>query len=92
MPGDGGAARELGKIVRVCWRLAIGYRLLAAKPAAEIPSLAENQCINLHSKLVIVHDDVLRTGSANLRNRSMGINSEWGAGRGEDRGGHSCLS
>lgn len=34
------------------------------------------QCINLHSKLMMVDDRFLRVGSANLNNRSMGYDSE----------------
>jgi len=32
--------------------------------------------IGLHSKLIIIDDDLLRIGSANLSNRSMGLDSE----------------
>ena len=41
-----------------------------------VDNLAENQCIDLYSKLMIVGDEVLRIGSANLSNRSMGMDSE----------------
>ncbi len=41
-----------------------------------IDGLAENICIDLHSKLMIVDDEILRIGSANLCNRSMGFDSE----------------
>jgi phosphatidylserine/phosphatidylglycerophosphate/cardiolipin synthase-like enzyme/membrane protein DedA with SNARE-associated domain len=34
------------------------------------------QCIDLHSKLMIVDDRLLRVGSSNLNNRSMGVDSE----------------
>jgi phosphatidylserine/phosphatidylglycerophosphate/cardiolipin synthase-like enzyme/uncharacterized membrane protein YdjX (TVP38/TMEM64 family) len=34
------------------------------------------ECIDLHSKLMIVDDRFLRVGSANLANRSMGLDSE----------------
>jgi phospholipase D1/2 len=34
------------------------------------------QCIDLHSKLMIVDDRLLRIGSANLANRSMGLDTE----------------
>ena len=33
-------------------------------------------CIDLHSKLMIVDDQLLRVGSSNLNNRSMGIDTE----------------
>lgn len=41
-----------------------------------IDGLADKVCIDLHSKLMIVDDDMLRVGSANLSNRSMGMDSE----------------
>jgi uncharacterized membrane protein YdjX (TVP38/TMEM64 family) len=34
------------------------------------------QCIKLHSKLMIVDDRLLRVGSANLNNRSFGVDTE----------------
>ncbi len=34
------------------------------------------RCIDLHSKLMIVDDWLLRVGSANLNNRSMGVDTE----------------
>lgn len=41
-----------------------------------IAGLAEGTCIDVHSKLMIVDDEWLRIGSANLSNRSMGLDSE----------------
>lgn len=41
-----------------------------------IDGLADQTCIDLHSKLMIVDDEILRLGSANLSNRSMGLDSE----------------
>jgi len=41
-----------------------------------IDGLDDNTCIDLHSKLMIVDDEILRIGSANLCNRSMGLDSE----------------
>jgi phosphatidylserine/phosphatidylglycerophosphate/cardiolipin synthase-like enzyme/membrane protein DedA with SNARE-associated domain len=41
-----------------------------------LPGLAEGQCIDIHSKVMIVDDAVLRIGSANLCNRSMAFDSE----------------
>ncbi len=41
-----------------------------------IPGLPEGQCCDLHSKLMIVDDEVLRIGSANFSNRSMGLDTE----------------
>ena len=40
------------------------------------PYTAEGAPIYVHSKLTIVDDEILRIGSANLNNRSMGLDSE----------------
>lgn len=40
-----------------------------------VPGL-ENNCINVHAKLCIVDDELVRVGSANLNNRSMGLDTE----------------
>jgi phosphatidylserine/phosphatidylglycerophosphate/cardiolipin synthase-like enzyme/membrane protein DedA with SNARE-associated domain len=41
-----------------------------------IPGLADGCCLDVHSKLMIVDDRLLRIGSANLCNRSMSIDTE----------------
>ncbi len=41
-----------------------------------IEGLAEGTCIDVHSKVMIVDDEWLRVGSANICNRSMGFDSE----------------
>ncbi len=41
-----------------------------------VEQLPENKCIDVHSKLMIVDDEWLRVGSANLANRSMGLDTE----------------
>jgi uncharacterized membrane protein YdjX (TVP38/TMEM64 family)/phosphatidylserine/phosphatidylglycerophosphate/cardiolipin synthase-like enzyme len=41
-----------------------------------VPGLDEGCCVDVHSKLMIVDDRVLRIGSSNLCNRSMGVDSE----------------
>lgn len=43
---------------------------------AHIDGLKEGTCIDVHSKVMIVDDEVLRVGSANLCNRSMGMDTE----------------
>jgi uncharacterized membrane protein YdjX (TVP38/TMEM64 family) len=40
-----------------------------------LPDL-QGQCISMHSKVCIVDDEVVRVGSANLSNRSMGFDTE----------------
>jgi phospholipase D1/2 len=41
-----------------------------------VPGLAEGCCLDVHSKLMIIDDRVLRVGSANLCNRSFGLDTE----------------
>jgi phosphatidylserine/phosphatidylglycerophosphate/cardiolipin synthase-like enzyme/uncharacterized membrane protein YdjX (TVP38/TMEM64 family) len=41
-----------------------------------IPGLPPSCCLDVHSKLMIVDDRILRIGSANLCNRSMSIDTE----------------
>ncbi|HET7671934.1 MAG TPA: VTT domain-containing protein, partial [Burkholderiales bacterium] len=41
-----------------------------------VPGLADGCCVDVHSKLMIVDDRVLRIGSSNLCNRSMGLDTE----------------
>ncbi|HEY8539226.1 MAG TPA: VTT domain-containing protein, partial [Steroidobacteraceae bacterium] len=41
-----------------------------------IAGLEEGTCIDVHSKLMIVDDDYVRIGSANVANRSMGLDTE----------------
>jgi phosphatidylserine/phosphatidylglycerophosphate/cardiolipin synthase-like enzyme/uncharacterized membrane protein YdjX (TVP38/TMEM64 family) len=40
-----------------------------------VPGL-DKQCINVHAKVLIVDDELLRVGSANFNNRSMGLDTE----------------
>jgi phospholipase D1/2 len=41
-----------------------------------IDGLKEGTCIDIHSKLIIVDDAIARIGSANIANRSMGLDTE----------------
>ena len=41
-----------------------------------IPDLAEGCCLDIHSKLMIVDDAIVRIGSSNLASRSMAFDSE----------------
>ncbi len=41
----------------------------------KVPALG-TQCLNVHAKVMVVDDRVLRVGSANLSNRSMGLDTE----------------
>jgi phosphatidylserine/phosphatidylglycerophosphate/cardiolipin synthase-like enzyme/membrane protein YqaA with SNARE-associated domain len=40
------------------------------------PAGAKDGCINIHSKVLVVDDEFLTVGSANLNNRSMGLDTE----------------
>lgn len=41
-----------------------------------VPGLKEGTCVDVHSKVLVVDDEWLRIGSANLCNRSMGMDTE----------------
>lgn len=41
-----------------------------------VAELAPDACVNLHSKLLVVDDRLIKIGSANLSNRSMGLDTE----------------
>ncbi len=43
---------------------------------SDVPGLADGTCLDIHSKVTIVDDEWLRIGSANLSNRSMGMDTE----------------
>ena len=53
-----------------------------------VPGLAEGKCIDVHSKVMVIDDAILRIGSANLCNRSMAFDTECDIvveSRGEER-------
>jgi phosphatidylserine/phosphatidylglycerophosphate/cardiolipin synthase-like enzyme len=50
------------------WRFHVYY--------AHVPGLAERTCVDVHSKMMAADDEWLRIGSANLSNRSMGLDTE----------------
>ncbi len=41
-----------------------------------IEGLKDGTCIDIHSKMIIVDDDFVRIGSANIANRSLGLDTE----------------
>jgi uncharacterized membrane protein YdjX (TVP38/TMEM64 family) len=55
-------------------RMDVHNRFYACYPYVQ--GLAEGTCIDTHSKVMIVDDEWLRIGSANLSNRSMGVDTE----------------
>jgi uncharacterized membrane protein YdjX (TVP38/TMEM64 family) len=42
----------------------------------DVKGLCEGTCLDIHSKVMVVDDEWLRIGSANLSNRSMGMDTE----------------
>lgn len=63
--------KRLVKLVRDADR---GGRFEAYYP--HVPNLADGTCVDVHAKLIVVDDEWLRVGSANLSNRSMGLDTE----------------
>ncbi len=61
-------------------RVQLCHAIAASDPQQRLriflPYNAAGTAIYVHSKLMIVDDEVLRIGSANLNNRSMGLDSE----------------
>jgi len=64
-------------------RARLHRRLLAADPhrrfrayCPELPGFGPETCLNVHSKIMVVDDDVLTIGSCNLSNRSLGFDTE----------------
>jgi phospholipase D1/2 len=41
-----------------------------------VEGLTDGTCVDMHSKMMVIDDDWLRIGSANLSNRSMGLDTE----------------
>ena len=41
-----------------------------------VAGLKDGTCIDVHSKMMVIDDDIVRIGSANLANRSMGLDTE----------------
>lgn len=41
-----------------------------------VPGLDDGECLNVHAKVMIVDDAFVRVGSANMSNRSMGLDTE----------------
>jgi phosphatidylserine/phosphatidylglycerophosphate/cardiolipin synthase-like enzyme len=42
----------------------------------DLPGLCDGECLDVHSKVMIVDDEWCRVGSSNLSNRSMGMDTE----------------
>jgi phosphatidylserine/phosphatidylglycerophosphate/cardiolipin synthase-like enzyme/uncharacterized membrane protein YdjX (TVP38/TMEM64 family) len=62
------------RFVRLLREADLHDRLRLLHPRA--PGLGAGEQLNLHSKLMVVDDRLVRVGSANLSNRSMGLDSE----------------
>lgn len=55
---------------------AIAEKDATGRFSVNIPYTAKGTPIYVHAKLMIVDDEILRVGSANMNNRSMGLDSE----------------
>ena len=62
------------------------HRLCAYYPV--VPGLPEDQCLGVHSKVLIIDDALVKVGSANLSNRSMGLDTECDIALGAFGDGH----
>jgi len=62
------------KLVRELRAADVHGRLRVVYP--EVRGLAHGTCLDVHSKVCVVDDEWLRIGSANLSNRSMGMDTE----------------
>jgi phosphatidylserine/phosphatidylglycerophosphate/cardiolipin synthase-like enzyme/uncharacterized membrane protein YdjX (TVP38/TMEM64 family) len=62
------------RLVRELREADVHGRLRVVYP--EVAGLAEGTCLDVHSKVCVVDDEWLRIGSANLSNRSMGMDTE----------------
>ena len=62
------------KLVRELRAADVHGRLRVVYP--RVHGLAEGTCLDVHSKVCVVDDEWLRIGSANLSNRSMGMDTE----------------
>nr|WP_240959655.1 phospholipase D-like domain-containing protein [Novosphingobium olei] len=54
----------------------IGEKDINSRFSINIPYTANGTPIYVHAKLMIIDDEVLRVGSANMNNRSLGLDSE----------------
>jgi phosphatidylserine/phosphatidylglycerophosphate/cardiolipin synthase-like enzyme/uncharacterized membrane protein YdjX (TVP38/TMEM64 family) len=64
-------------------RARLHRRLLAGDPhrrfrayCPELPGLGPDTCLNVHSKIMVVDEDLITIGSCNLSNRSLGFDTE----------------
>jgi phosphatidylserine/phosphatidylglycerophosphate/cardiolipin synthase-like enzyme/uncharacterized membrane protein YdjX (TVP38/TMEM64 family) len=62
------------KLVRELREADVHGRLKVVYP--DVQGLCEGTCLDIHSKVMVVDDEWLRIGSANLSNRSMGMDTE----------------
>lgn len=73
---DGWLQQQAMDTARVRLIAALGLRDHAKRFTVWTPYNASGTPIYVHSKLTIVDDEVLRIGSANMNNRSLGLDSE----------------
>lgn len=73
---DGWLEQQAMDTARVRLLQAIGKVDVDNRFRIYIPRTARGEAIYVHAKLMIVDDEVLRIGSANMNNRSLGLDSE----------------
>lgn len=76
LTADGWLEQAAMDTARVQLLHAIGERDHAGRFRVYVPLNAADEMIYVHAKLMIVDDEIIRVGSANMNNRSMGLDSE----------------
>ena len=76
LSSDGWLQQQAMDSARVRLLHAIGERDHARRLRVYVPMTAGATPIYVHAKLMIVDDEIVRVGSANMNNRSMGLDSE----------------
>ena len=76
LSSDGWLQQQAMDGARVRLLHAIGERDHARRLRVYMPMTAGGVPIYVHAKLMIVDDEIIRVGSANMNNRSMGLDSE----------------
>ena len=65
-----------GRVLERLKRADVHDRLRALYPVVASEGGGDRQAVNVHAKVLVVDDQLLRVGSSNLSNRSMGFDSE----------------
>src|SRR5690606_11756984 len=73
---DGWLQQATMDVARIRLFRALGEVDRLSRFRAYVPYTADRTPIYVHDKLTIVDDEIIRIGSANMNNRSMGLDSE----------------